>query len=609
MAGAKIKGITIELGADTTQFQTALKGIDKDLKTTQTNLKDINKLLKLDPSNVQLLTQKQKNLETSIDLTKKRIEELKNAQDQVEKGTDAWDALEREIIETQGNLKDLEKQYKDFGSVASQQIKNVGTSLKNAGKKVTDFGKKLAPVSTAATALGSALLKLGYDAVTNADDLNTLAKQTGFSTEELQKMQYAADRIDVSMEDITGAMKKFKSKIDPANKSLQALGINVLDADGNLRDGTDVFWDAINALSAIQNETERDQAAMDLFGKSADSLAGIIDDGGAAFAELGKEAENLGLILDQDTLDSLNTTNDTIDTMKAQISATMGVIGAQVVPVVAPLLEKAGELITNVAQKLSELNPETMETILAVVGIAAALAPVIMIGGQLISGLGSIVTAVGAVVGVLGGPLTIAIALIIAAGVLLYKNWDKVKGVAEDLAKRVKTSWDNIKTEVTKAIEAVQEKIESFKEKFETLKEKVVGVWDTIKGIMEGDIKFPHIPMPHFSIWPPGWKFSDLLQGTIPSLGIEWYKKAYENPVLFTSPTVMATPNGLKGFGDGHGAEIVMSLDKLRDMVGESNTGVTINVYASEGMDINSLADKIQDRFVALAKQRANAYA
>ena len=71
----------------------------------------------------------------------------------------------------------------------------------------------------------------------------------------------------------------------------------------------------------------------------------------------------------------------------------------------------------------------------------------------------------------------------------------------------------------------------------------------------------------------------------------------------------MATPNGLKGFGDGHGAEIVMSLDKLRDMVGESNTGVTINVYASEGMDINSLADKIQDRFVALAKQRANAYA
>lgn len=609
MAGAKIKGLTIELGADTSKFQQALKGIDKDLKTTQTNLKDINKLLKLDPGNVELLTQKQKNLESAIDLTKKRLNELKTAQEGVEKGSAEWDALQREIIETEGNLKDLEKQYKDFGSVASQQIKNVGTSLKNAGGKVTDFGKKLTPISTAATALGTALLKLGYDAVTGADDLNTLAKQTGFSTEELQKMQYAADLIDVSVDDITGALRKFKGKVDPANKSLAALGVTTTNADGSLRDATDVFYDALEALSKVGNETERDQLAMDLFGKGADSLAGIIDDGGAALKAYGDEASALGLILDQDTLDSLNAVNDEIDTMKATVSATMEVIGSKVVPVLTPLIEKAGELIANVAEKLAELNPETMETILAVVGIAAALAPVIILGGQLISGLGAIVTAVGAVVGVLGGPLTIAIAAIIAVGVLLWRNWDKVKTVAEDLAKRVKTSWDNIKSEVTTAIEAVQEKIESFKTKFEELKEKVVGVWDTIKGIMEGEIHFPHIPLPHFSVWPPGWKFSDLLQGSIPSLSIDWYKKAYDNPVMFTSPTVMATPSGLKGFGDGHGAEIVMSLDKLRDMVGESNAGVTINVYASEGQDVNALADKIQARFVALAKQRANAYA
>lgn len=608
MAG-RIAGITIEIGGDTTNLQKSLKAVDKQLKTTQSNLKDIDKLLKLDPTNIDLLKQKQKNLTTAISATKERLDELKKAQENVAEGSDDWDAIQREIIDTENNLKDLEQQYRDFGSVASQQIKGVGDKMKTAGGKVTDFGKKLGKLSGAATAIGTALLKLGYDSVTSADDLNTLAKQTGFSTEELQKMQYAADLIDVSVDDITGALRKFKGKVDPANKSLEALGVSTTNADGSLRDVTDVFYDAIEALSKIENETERDQAAMDLFGKSADSLAGIIDDGGASLKALGDEASNLGLILDQDTLDSLNATNDTIDTMKATITSAMTVIGAQGVPVVQPLLEKAGELITNVAQKLSELNPETMETILAVVGIAAALAPVIMIGGQLISGLGSIVTAVGAVVGVLGGPLTIAIALIIAAGVLLYKNWDKVKGVAEDLAKRVKTSWDNIKTEVTKAIEAVQEKIESFKEKFETLKEKVVGVWDTIKGIMEGDIKFPHIPMPHFSIWPPGWKFSDLLQGSIPSLSIDWYKKAYDNPVMFTSPTVMATPGGLKGFGDGHGAEIVMSLDKLRDMVGQSSSGVVINVYASEGQDINSLADKIQDRFVTLAKQRMLAYA
>lgn len=608
MAG-RIAGITIEIGGDTSNLQKSLKNVDKQLKTTQSNLKDIDKLLKLDPTNTDLLSQKQKNLSTAISTTKERLDALKKAQEGVKEGTDEWDALQREIIETEGNLKDLEKQYKDFGSVASQEIKAVGKNISAAGGKVTDFGKKLSKFSGTAAAIGTGLLKLGYDAVTGADDLNTLAKQTGFSTEELQKMQYAADLVDVSVEDITGALRKFKTKVDPTNKTLEALGVNTMNADGSLRNVTDVFYDALDALSKVGNETERDQLAMELFGKGADSLAGIIDDGGTALKTLGDEAENLGLVLDQDTLNSLNETNDTIDKMKGQIAATMTVIGTQVVPVVAPLLEKAGELVANVAQKLSEMNPETMKTILAVLGIAAALAPVIILGGQLISGLGAIVTAIGAVVGVLGGPLTIAIVAIIAAGVLLYKNWEKVKSVAEDLAKRVKTSWDNIKTEVTKVIDAVKGKIDEFKDKFEELKKKVTGVWDTIKGLMEKEIKLPHIPLPHFSVYPPGWRFSDLLSGSIPSLSVEWYKKAYDNPVMFTSPTVMATPDGLKGFGDGHGAEIVMGLNKLRELVGESGPSVVINVYASEGMDVNTLADKIQARYVSLAKQRRNAYA
>lgn len=601
---SRISGIKIEIGGDTSNLQKALKEVDSQLAKTQVRLKDVDKLLKLNPGNTELLTQKQKALESSISLTKQRLEELKNAQSGVAHGSAEWDALQREIIDTEGKLKSLEGEYKSFGSVASQQIKAVGSSLQDAGGKVTEFGQKLTPVSAAATALGTGLLKLGYDAVTNADDLNTLSKQTGVSTRELQRMQYAADRIDVSVEDITGAMKKLKTKIDPANKSLAALGIVTNNADGSLRSTTDVFNDVVVALSKIDNETERDQVAMDLFGKSADSLAGIIDDGGAALAAYGQEAENLGLILDQDTLDSLNETNDTIDTMKAQISATMGVIGAQVVPVLAPLLEKAGELVQNIAQKLSEMNPETMETILTITGIVAALAPVIMIGGQLISGLGTIISVIGTVVGVLGGPLTIAIAAVIAIGVLLYKNWDKVKATALNLANSVKTAWANIKSAVSTAIDNVKGKIDALKEKFDNLKEKVSGVWDFIKGIFTGEVSLPHIPLPHFAIYPPGWKLGDLLQGSIPSLGIEWYKRAYDNPVMFTSPTVLATPSGYKGFGDGSGAEIVMGLDKLREVVGANTGNVVINVTASPGMDVNQLADVIQARYVAAAKQR-----
>ena len=601
---AKIRGITIELGADASGVNKALKGIDSQLKTTQNNLKDIDRLLKFKPGNTELLVQKQKNLESAISLTKDRIEELKKAQSGLEEGSQAWDAVQREITDNEEKLKGLKNEYKNFGSVASQQIKAVGEALKKAGGAIQDFGKKLAPVSGAAATIGGGLLKLGYDAVKSADELNTLSKQTGLSTDELQKFQYASELVDVSVEDITGALRKLKGKIDPNNESLQKLGISATNADGSLRDATDVFYDALGALSGIENETERDQVAMDLFGKSADSLAGIIDDGGAALKAYGQQAEDLGLILDGDTIDSLNATNDTIDQLKGNIAGTMAQIGADVGSVLAPLLEKISSLIGKVTERLRNLTPEQTETILKIVGVVAALAPAIIVIGKLVSGIGSVISILGTVVGVLGGPLTLVIGAVIAAGILLYKNWDKIKAFAITMKDAVVNAWENLKTRVSNVIDTIKGKIDTFKQKFDDLKNKVVGVWDTIKGILTGNISLPHIPLPHFYIQPPGWRLGDLLQGVIPSLGISWYKKAYDNPVMFTSPTVMETPQGYKGFGDGHGAEIVMGLNKLRELVGSNEPSVTINVYPSAGMDEKALADKIQRIYVANAKQR-----
>lgn len=576
MAGTKVRGITIELGADATGLTKALKGVNSQLKTTQTTLKDVDKLLKLNPGNVDLLRQKQKALGDAISQTKEKLTQLKEAQSQVAEGSAEWDALQREIIATEGDLKSLERQQSKFGSVASQVLKAAGDKVNEFGSKVEDAGKKLAGISGAAAGIGGAMLKLGLDAAESADELNTLSKQTGISTDELQKMQYAADLVDVSVEDMTGAMRKLKSKIDPSNETLKNLGVSVTDASGELRSADAVFYDAVDALSKIANETERDQIAMELFGKGADSLAGIIDDGGAAFREFGEEAEKLGLILDQDTLNSLNETNDTIDRVKANLKGTAAQIGADVGSVLAPLLEKGATLIGNITAKLRELTPEQTETILKIVGIVAAVAPAVIILGKVISGIGSVISVLGTVVGVLGGPLTLALAAAVAAGVLLYKNWDKVKATALSVKDAVVNAWENLKEKVSSVIDTVRDKIETLKEKFDTLKEKVTSVWETIKGILTGQITLPHIPLPHFKVSPPGWKIGDLLKGTLPSLSIDWYRKAYDNPVMFTSPTVMATPNGYKGFGDGTGAEIVMGLDKLREMVGSQNVNVTV---------------------------------
>lgn len=681
---SRIAGITIEIGGDTTNLQKSLKGLDTQLKTTENNLKDINRLLKLDPKNTELLTQKQKNLKQAIGLTKDRIEELRKAQKGVKEGTAEWDALQREIVDNEQKLKGLKQQYREFGSVASQQLKAVGQSLKDTGAKIEGVGKKLAPVSGAAAAIGGGLLKLGYNAMTSADELGTLSKQTGISTDELQKMSYAADLVDVSVESITGALRKMKTKMDPANETFAKLGVSVTNADGSLRDATDVFYDSIQAISEIENETERDQVAMELFGKGADELAGIIDDGGAALKEYGNQAEDLGLILDKDTIEALNDTNDTFEKTKQNVLKSLAQVGTKVATVLTPLLDKVSDLIGKVTERLRALTPAQTETILKVVGIVAAVAPAIIVIGKIVSGIGSIISVIGSVVGLLGGPLTIAIVAIVAVGILLYKNWDKIKETAKKLYDGLKKTWENIKTAVVGAVTKIKDtvsrtwdniktkvtttvsnvknavstgwsnikattsekwesikstvasKAESIKESasakfsdivsriksifsfdfrlpelrlpsWEDIKAKLNRIIDDIKNLFRFDWKLPDIKLPHFKINGGRWPYGLGGQGTFPSISVEWYRRAYENPMMFTRPTVMATPGGMKGFGDGHGAEIVLGLNKLRELVGAS--GVTVNVYASAGQSAKEIAYEVQRVLVNQQKQRSRAYA
>lgn len=103
----RIKGITVEIGGDTTKLSKALEGVNKTIKNTQTQLKDVEKLLKLDPTNTELLSQKQRLLADSITATKDKLATLKTAAEQAnqalangEISQEQYDALQREIVET-----------------------------------------------------------------------------------------------------------------------------------------------------------------------------------------------------------------------------------------------------------------------------------------------------------------------------------------------------------------------------------------------------------------------------------------------------------------------------------------------------------------------------
>lgn len=385
----RIQGITIEINGDTTKLSKALSSTDKEIKSTQTALRDVEKLLKLDPTNVVLLEQKTKLLSQAIEETKKRLDTLKQAQMQmdengVDKNSEQYQALQREIIATEQELGKLEKAADNTVSVFDKIAKS-SKSLSDATGSLAEKTKGLSLAAGAVvTAIGGAALKV----VTLSDDLNTLSAQTGFSTAELQKMSYAADRIDVSMETITGAASRMKRQLDSSEATFKQLGVSTKNVDGSFRDTTDVFYETIDALSKVSNETERDTIAMQLFGRSADQLAGVVDDGGAALRELGDEAEKAGLILSQDTLDGLNVVNDEIDKLKAQTTQILAVNGAKVIEAFLPLINELAVGAGNLAEKFASLDETQIKTIATVAALVAGLSPAL----KVISGISGIVS-------------------------------------------------------------------------------------------------------------------------------------------------------------------------------------------------------------------------
>lgn len=361
MAGG-IKGITVEIGGNVAPLDKALKGVNDTTKNLQSELKEVNKALKFDPDNVTLVKQKQTILKEEIAATTEKLNSLKSAQkqikDQFKSGTideGQYRAFERELEITKSKLSSL-KSEKDSVSVVGAAfnevksrisevtskiqplitgIKAVGSAsatitdagIKTVGAAVDVAGKGLKAYTGAVVATGTALTGLTVSAATAADDINTMSAQTGLSTDQIQKFQYASELIDVPIDTLTGSMAKLTRNMSSAQDgsgaaadAFSALGVSVKDSNGNLRDNQDVFNDAITALGGIENSTQRDAYAMAIFGKSAQDLNPLILGGADTLEKLGKSADDAGLILSTTALSNLNKYRDSLDILKSNAS-------------------------------------------------------------------------------------------------------------------------------------------------------------------------------------------------------------------------------------------------------------------------------------------------
>lgn len=227
---------------------------------------------------------------------------------------------------------------------------------------VAKMGAVAAAVAAAVEAV-KALYNITIEAAARADDLLTQSVITGVSTETLQQWQYAADFIDVSVDTMTGSMTKLtNSAYDAANgndklaATFASLGVSVTDSSGQLRPAEEIFYDVVDALGKVQNQTERDAIAMDIMGRSAQELNPLIDQGSEALRGYSEEAEAAGYVLDEYQLAKLGDVDDAYHKWQLQLEATKNQLAVAFAPVAEAALKGVTAVVNVLTNALAEMN-------------------------------------------------------------------------------------------------------------------------------------------------------------------------------------------------------------------------------------------------------------
>ena len=264
MAG-RIQGITVEIGGDTTKLQTALKGVNTEIRNTQSQLRDVDKLLKLDPGNTELLAQKHRLLGDAVKETKEKLETLKTAAEQAEQalkdGTitqDQYDGLQREIVETEQKLKSLEEQAKASGT-ALQDIAAKGEKLKTVGDNITNVGQKFMPVTLGVVGLGTAAVKTAADFDTAMSKVAAVSGATGSELDALrEKAREMGSKTKFSASEAAEAMNYMAMAGWKTSDMLEGIEgvMNLAAASGeDLATTSDIVTDALTAFGLSASDS------------------------------------------------------------------------------------------------------------------------------------------------------------------------------------------------------------------------------------------------------------------------------------------------------------------------------------------------------------------
>lgn len=361
------------------EFKKALSEINQTFKVLGSEMKLVSSQFDKQDNSVEALTARNRVLNKEIDTQKDKIATLEQAlanaassfgendrrtqswQIQLNNAKAALNGMEKELAanndaldQAADGLDEAAEQADDFG----EEIDDAGKQSDDAGKKFDGLGKAckaaaalitaaFVAVSAAAVSAGKALVEMSREGAAYADDVLTTATQTGIATDKLQEYMYAAELVDVSTETLTKSMakqiKSMKAVQDGTKLSVEAyekLGVQVTNADGSLRDSDTVYWEVIDSLGKMKNETERDALAMQILGKSAQELNPLIEAGAARMNELGQEARAAGYVVGDDMLNAYGAFDDQLQYLAVGATAAKNALGTVLLPVLTDL---AGE--------------------------------------------------------------------------------------------------------------------------------------------------------------------------------------------------------------------------------------------------------------------------
>jgi len=339
--------------------------------------------------------------------------QIKANNEEIQKLTDA----EGENAETVGGLAGLMKSFgvdidgvtKSLG-LSKEQTAMLSDAMGGGGMSLAVAGAAAAAAIAAAAIAVKEITEFMADAVNQAtdyaDNIGTLSTNFHIATDTLQEYQYMAELTDTSLDTITGSITKLTRSMDKArdgnedvDAAFAALNIRVTNVDGSLRDANEVFLEAIDGLSRIHNETERDNIAMTLFGRSAMELNSLVATGSKGIAEYAAEARAMGYVLTDEQLKALQAVDDEFARFDREMEAVKNQIAAEMAPALLELAKQLLEVAQTVDWKefgsaaatvIRDLTPMIVELAEAIAAAAQALADLIRLSQSVKAASGNV---------------------------------------------------------------------------------------------------------------------------------------------------------------------------------------------------------------------------